>query len=139
MNIPGDGVSDEEIREIYRVYRKIAVVGMSRNPDKPSHYVPRYLMERGYEIYPINPTADEILGKKVYKSISDLPEDVEILNVFRPSEEIPGIVDEALKKNFKVIWLQEGIYNEDIIKAREKGVTTIWNRCMMKEYKRLFE
>ncbi len=139
MNIPSDGLTDEEIKEIYKKYRKIAVVGMSRNPEKPAHYVPRYLMENGYEIIPINPTADEILGKKVYKSISDVPEDTEILNVFRPSDEVPKIVEEALKKNFKVIWLQEGIFHESIYKAREKGIITVWNRCMMKEHRRLFK
>ncbi len=139
MSIPKDGLTDEEIKEIYKKYRKIAVLGMSRNPEKPAHYVPKYLMEKGYEIIPINPTAEEILGRKVYKSISDIPEDADILNVFRPSEEVPKIVEEALKKNFKVIWLQEGIFHESIYKAREKGIITVWNRCMMKEYRRLFE
>lgn len=139
MSIPSDGLTDEEIKEIYMKYRKIAVVGMSRNPEKPAHYVPRYLIEKGYEVIPINPTAEEILGRKVYKSISEVPEDAEVLNVFRPSEEVPRIVEEALKKNFKVIWLQEGIFHESIYKAREKGIITVWNRCMMKEYRRLFE
>jgi len=139
MRIPSDELNDEEIKEIYKKYRKIAIIGMSRNPEKPAHYVPKYLIEKGYEIIPINPTADEILGRKAYKSISEVPEDTEILNVFRPSEEVPKIVEEALKKNFKVIWLQEGIFHESIYKAREKGVITVWNRCMMKEYKRLFE
>jgi len=139
MKIPSDELKDEEIKEIYKKYRKIAVVGMSRNPEKPAHYVPKYLLEKGYEIIPINPTADEILGRKVYKSISEVPDDTEILNVFRPSEEVPKIVEEALKKGFKVIWLQEGIFHESIYRARERGMKTVWNRCMMKEYQRLFE
>ena len=139
MEIPNDGLSDDEIREIYRKYRKVAIIGMSRNPEKPAHYVPKFLMEKGFEIIPVNPVADEILGRKVYKSLEEIPGDIDIVDEFRPSHEVPKIVDEAIKKNVKVIWLQEGIYQPDIEKAREKGVLTVWNRCMMREYKRLFE
>ncbi len=138
MTIPPDGLSDEEIREIYRSVKRIAVVGMSRNPEKPAHYVPMFLMERGYEIVPVNPVADEIAGLKVYKSLSEIPGEVDLVDVFRPSEEVPKIVEEALAKGVKVIWLQEGIYHPSIEEARKKGVKTVWNRCMMREYKRLF-
>ncbi len=139
MEIPNDGLTDDEIREIYRKYRRVAVIGMSRNPEKPAHYVPKFLMEKGFDIIPVNPVADEILGKKVYKSLEEVPGDIDIVDVFRPSHEIPRIVDEAIRKNVKVIWLQEGIYHPVIERAREVGVLTVWNRCMMREYKRLFE
>ncbi len=138
MEIPPDGLTDEEIREIYRSVRRIAVVGMSRNPEKPAHYVPMFLREKGYEIIPVNPVADEIAGLKAYKSLLEIPGEVDLVDVFRPSEEVPRVVEEALKKGVKVIWLQEGIYHPEAEKAREKGVRVVWNRCMMREYQRLF-
>jgi len=138
MEIPPDGLTDEEIREIYRTVKRIAVVGMSRNPDKPAHYVPMFLREKGYEIIPVNPVADEIAGLKAYKTLLDIPGQVDLVDVFRPSEEVPRIISEALEKGVRIIWLQEGIYHPEAEKAREKGVKVVWNRCMMREYERLF-
>ncbi len=139
MGIPSDGLTDEEIREIFKL-KRIAVIGMSRNPEKPAHYVPMYLKERGYDIIPVNPVAEEISGMKVYKSISEVPGEIDIVDVFRPSEETPDIVREAVKKKPKVIWLQEGIYHPDAVEiARNAGITIVWNRCMKREYGRLFE
>ena len=139
MNIPSDGLTDDQIREIFQL-KRIAVVGMSRNPEKPAHYVPMYLKKRGYEIIPINPVAKEISGMKVYKSISEVPGEIDIVDVFRPSEETPDIVREAVKKKPKVIWLQEGIYHPEAVEiARDAGITIVWNRCMKREYGRLFE
>ncbi len=137
--IPSDGYTDDEIRDIFLNSRRIVVVGMSRNPDKPAHYVPMYLKERGYEIIPVNPMADEIAGLKVYKSILDVEGDIDVVDVFRPSEEVPKVVREAIKKNPKVIWLQEGIYHPEAVElAHEAGIKIVWNRCMMREHKRLF-
>jgi hypothetical protein len=139
MSIPRDGLTDDQIREIFKL-KRIAVIGMSRNPEKPAHYVPMYLKERGYDIIPVNPVAEEISGMKVYKSISEVPGEVDIVDVFRPSEETPDIVREAVKKRPKVIWLQEGIYHPDAVEiARNAGITIVWNRCMKREYSRLFE
>ena len=139
MSIPSDGLMDDQIKEIFRL-KRIVVVGMSRNPEKPAHYVPMYLRERGYEIIPVNPVADEISGMKVYKSIGEVPGEIDIIDVFRPSEETPDIVREAVKKRPRVIWLQEGIYHPDAVEiARNAGITIVWNRCMKREYGRLFE
>ena len=138
MSIPRDGLSDEDIRDILLSCRRIAVVGMSRNPNKPAHYVPMYLKWRGYEIIPVNPMAEEISGLRVYKSLRDIDGDIDIVNVFRPSDEAPRVVEEALVKRPRVIWLQEGIYHPEAVRiARENGVRIVWNRCMMKEHRRL--
>jgi len=138
MSIPPDGLSDEDVIEIYRNSRRIAVIGMSRNPEKPANYVPMFLKEKGYEIIPVNPVAEEIMGMKAYKRLEDIPGEIDVVDVFRPSEEVPDIVKSVLEKGAKVLWLQEGIYHPDAEKARMKGLKVVWNRCMMREYKRLF-
>ena len=133
-----DPHTDEEIRKILSM-NKVAVIGMSKNSSKAAHYVPRYLSENGYEIIPVNPTTDEILGKKCYDSVSDVSDDVEIVEVFRPSEEVLPFVQEAIKKKPKVIWLQEGIHNSEAEElARNAGIDIVFNRCMLAEHRRLF-
>jgi predicted CoA-binding protein len=135
--IPPDGLTDEEIKQILSL-KRVAVVGMSRDPAKPAHYVPKYLLERGYEIIPVNPTADVILGLRVYKSLKEVPGPVDIVDVFRPSEAVPEVVREAVSVRPKVIWLQEGIYHPEAVEvARANGIRIVWNRCMMKEHRRL--
>jgi predicted CoA-binding protein len=132
-----DPSSDEQIREILSL-NKITVVGMSKNSSKAAHYVPKYLSENGYDITPVNPTTDEILGKKCYSSISEIDEDIDIVDVFRPSDQVLPIIEEAIKKKPKVIWLQQGIHNseaEDL--AKEAGIKVIFNRCMLAEHQRL--
>jgi len=138
-----DGLSDEEIRSIFSKYKVIAVVGMSRDKEKPGHYVPKFLMKYGYKIIPVNPNADEIvvgnLTLKSYKSLTDIQEDVDIVNVFRRSEDVPPVAEDAIRKGAKVFWMQEGIYNKEAVeKLRKAGITVVWDRCMMKEYSRLF-
>ena len=129
------------IKKIYENYKTIAVYGMSANPAKPSNYVPAFLMEHGYNIIPINPAAQEILGKKSYTRLEDIPEEIEILNVFRPSEVAPDVVREAIERkksrgDINLIWLQEGIIsNEAKELAEENGIEFIQDRCMLKEYK----
>ena len=133
-----DSYSDDEIREILSL-KKIAVVGMSQFPHKDAHLVPRYLAENNYEIIPVNPNVDEILGKKSYKQTSDIPGSIDIIDVFRPSDQVLPIVKDAIMKNPKVIWLQEGIHNkeaEDL--ARKQGIKVVFNRCMLAEHRRLF-
>ena len=130
--------NDEQIKKFYEL-KNIAVVGMSKNPEKAAHYVPKYLSEKGYNIIPVNPTADEILGKKCYSELSDIPEHVDIVDVFRPSEQVMSVINEAIKLKPKVIWLQEGIHNiEAESLAQKAGIEVIFNRCMLAEHQRLF-
>lgn len=133
-----DTHTDEQIKKFYEL-KNIAVVGMSKNPEKAAHYVPKYLAEKGYNIIPVNPTADEILGKKCYHELSDIPEHIDIVDVFRPSEQVMPVINEAVKLKPKVIWLQEGIHNiEAESLAQKAGIEVIFNRCMLAEHQRLF-
>lgn len=134
-----DSHSDEEIKRIYSL-KNVAVVGMSKNPDKAAHYVPKYLTEHGYNVIPVNPTATEILGKKCYPRVSDVPVQVDIVDVFRPSEAVPEVVKDATAKSgVKVIWMQEGIYSEEAEKiAKQNSLDVVFNRCMMAEHMRIF-
>ncbi len=139
MKMPKDKHTDEEIKRILSDYKVVAVVGMSREEGKDSHEIPKYLIENGYEVIPVNPNADSILGKKSYKSVSDVPEKVDIIDIFRPSDKVLPAVKDAIKMKPKVIWMQEGISNEEARRlAESKGITVIFNRCMMKEHVRLF-
>ena len=133
-----DSYTDAEIRDILSL-KHIAVVGMSKNDYKAAHYVPKYLSENGFDIIPVNPTTDEILGKKCYNALSDINDYIDIVDVFRPSELVLSVVEEAIKKNPKVIWLQEGIHNPEAEEmARKKGIKVVFNRCMLAEHRRLF-
>jgi predicted CoA-binding protein len=133
-----DSHSDDEIRKIYSL-KNIAVVGMSKNPDKAAHYVPKYLHDHGYNIIPVNPTATEILGKKCYPSLLDIPVEIDIVDVFRPSEQVKPVIEESIKIKPKVIWLQEGIHNlEAETIAQKSGIKVVFNRCMLAEHQRLF-
>ena len=132
-----DSHTDEEIKDIFTL-KKIAVIGMSKHPVKAAHFVPKYLSEQGYDITPVNPTANEILGKKCYPDISSVQDSIDIVDVFRPSEQVLSVVQNAIKKKPKVIWLQEGIHNEKAENlAREHGIDIVFNRCMLAEHQRL--
>ncbi len=137
-------VTDKLLQEIFAKYHTIAVYGMSRTPGKPARYVPAFLISKGYHIIPVNPHAEEILGRKSYPSLAEIPGDIDILAVFRPSEEAPKVVQEALERkkargDIAVIWLQEGIVSEEAQKlAEDAGIIFIQDRCMRKEFKRLF-
>ena len=132
-----DTHSDEEIIEILNL-KKVVVIGMSKHQEKAAHFVPKYLSENGFDIIPVNPNSDEILNKKCYKEINDIKDDVDIVDVFRPSEDVLPFVKDAIKKNPKVIWLQEGIHNEEAENlAREHGIDVVFNRCMLAEHQRL--
>lgn len=132
-----DSHTDDEIRQILTL-KKVVVIGMSQHPAKAAHGVPRYLSENGYDITPVNPNADNILGKKCLDSISEVKEGIDIVDIFRPSEQVLQIVEEAIKKKPKVIWLQEGIYNQEAeALARNAGIHVVFNRCMLAEHQRL--
>jgi uncharacterized protein len=135
-----DSHSDFEIRNIYGM-KNIAVVGMSKNEEKAGHFVPKYLIEQGYNIVPVNPTITEVLGRKAYPTIADIPQKIDIVDIFRRSEDVPAVVDDAINKKdeINVIWMQSGIYNEKAEKkAKENGIDVVYNRCMMEEHRRLF-
>jgi len=130
--------SDAAIRDILTSYRRIAVVGLSDRPDRPSYGVAAYLQQAGYDITPVNPTIEETLGLKAVDSLSDVLQPVEIVDVFRRSEDVPPVVDDAIASGAKVIWLQLGIVNEPAAqRARQAGLTVIQNRCMKVEHARL--
>ncbi|MCS5528131.1 MAG: CoA-binding protein [Nitrosopumilus sp.] len=132
-----DDHSDKEIQDILSL-KRVVVIGMSKNSSKAAHFVPKYLSNNGFEITPVNPTTDEILGKKCYNSILDVDCSIDIVDIFRPSNDVLPFVKDAIKKKPKVIWLQEGIHNseaEDL--ARKEGITVVFNRCMLAEHKRL--
>ena len=136
-------MSAEEIRSILEKYKTIAVVGLSKNPAKDSHRVAKYLKAEGYHIIPINPFAGAILGEECYKSLLDVPETIEIVDIFRRAKDVPPIVDQAIeltKKlgNPRVIWMQLGIVNEKAARrARNAGLTVVMDRCMKIEHKHL--
>ena len=133
-----DSYSDEQIKEILSL-KKVAVIGMSQNPEKDAHTVPKYLLKNNYDITPVNPNAKEILGKKSYSKISDVPGSIDIVDIFRPSDQVLPIIQDAINKKPKVIWLQEGIHNPEAEKlARSAGIQVIFNRCMLAEHRRLF-
>lgn len=133
-----DNHSDEEIKKIFSL-KNVAVIGMSKHSQKAAHYVPKYLKEQGYNIIPVNPTTSEILGSKSYPDIARVPDQIDIVDVFRPSDEVLSVVQSAIKKKPKVIWLQEGIHNNEAEElARKEGIDVVFNRCMFAEHKRLF-
>jgi len=134
-----DNHSDNEIRKMYN-FKNIAVVGMSRDPVKAAHFVPKYMIEKGYNIIPVNPLANEILGRRTYSKVSDIKSQVDIVDVFRPSEDVYSVVEDSVKKpGVRVIWLQEGIHNTDAEKiALDNKINVVFNRCLMAEHMRLF-
>ena len=136
---------EDEITEILRNHRNVAVVGLSRDPKKDSYEVADYLKSKGYKIIPINPFADEILGERCYKSLLDLPDDIkrsiEIVDIFRPSKDVLPIVEQALQLRRKygrpfVVWMQLGIVNQDAAKmAKDAGMRVIMDKCIKIELK----
>jgi hypothetical protein len=133
-------MKDEEIKYILRDFKTIAVVGISPKEDRPSYVVASYLKSKGYRIIPVRPDGDEILGEKVYHSLSEIPNEVgvEVVDIFRKSEDVPPIVQEAIRRRAKAIWMQEGvIHKEAADKAEKAGLKVIMDRCMKKELQRL--
>ena len=132
-----DEHTDDQIREILSL-NKVAVIGMSKNSSKAAHYVPKYLSDNGFNVIPVNPSSDEILGEKCYDSVLDIDEQIDIVDVFRPSDQVLPFVKDAIKKKPKVIWLQEGIHNSEAEElAKIHGIKVVFNRCMLAEHRRL--
>ena len=137
--IDTDKNSDDVLKRIYG-FKNIAVVGMSPTEGKPANYVPKYLIEKGYNVIPVNPMYEEILGNRSYPKVSDIPQNVEIVDIFRKSEDVlPVVQDATLKNGIKVIWMQLGIYNREAREmAEKKNMSVVYNRCILKEHQRLF-
>ena len=127
-----------EISDILKNYKTVAVIGMSKNPEKDAYRIPEYLMKNGFRVIPVNPSADEILGQKSYKRLTDVPGNVDIVDVFRPSEDVPNYVQDVIQKKPKVFWEQLGIHNSE---AEEKiasaGIKVVFDRCMLQEHHKL--
>lgn len=137
-NMEKDSHTDKEIKKIFSL-KNVAVIGMSKHPEKAAHYVPKYLVEQGYNIIPINPTTTEILERKCHHSITEVDQPIDIVDVFRPSDQVLPVVEEAIRMKPKVIWLQQGIHNLEAEElARNKGIKVVFNRCMLAEHQRLF-
>jgi len=130
--------SDAELRAILRA-ETVAVVGSSSTPGKDAHEIPKYLQEQGYEVLPVNPHADDVLGRPAYDSLAEVEEDVDVVDVFRPSDEVAGIVDEVLSRDdADVVWLQLGIHDDDAVaRAEASGRRVVQDRCMKPEHQRL--
>ena len=129
---------DDELREILDL-ETIAVVGCSTSPGKAAHDIPKYMLDRGYEVIPVNPYADEIFGREAYDSLAEVEQTVDIVDVFRPGEEAPGIVDEALgRDDVQVVWLQLGITHDEAGERVEAaGKRFVQDRCLKVEHRRL--
>jgi len=129
----------KEMEEVLRSHRSIAVVGASRKRERDSYWVVRYLTEAGYRVFPVNPNVQEIDGIRCYPSLRDIPEPVEIVDIFRKPEAVPEIVEEAAEIGAKVIWMQEGVIsNRAAEMAIERGMKVIMNRCIKKIHMALF-
>ena len=132
-----DSYSDKQIIEFLSL-KTVAVIGMSKHSSKAAHYVPKYLLDNGYDVTPVNPTADKILEINCYDSVSEINGPIDIIDIFRPSDQISSIIHDCIEKKPKVIWLQEGIHDfESEELARKAGILVVFNRCMLAEHQRL--
>ena len=141
-------MSRSDIEDILKRFKTVAVVGISRDLEKDSHRVSAYLKAHGFHIIPVNPFADEVLGEKSYKSLLDIPPEIqktiEVVEIFRPSEDVPNIVEQAIKLKarygtLQVVWMQLGITNEEAAEAaKNAGLIVVMNKCMMIEHKHVF-
>lgn len=123
--------SDDDLRSLLVEAKTIAMVGASSNPDRTSHAIMKQLLDAGYHVIPVNPKETEILGQKAYAALADIPEKVEIVDVFRKSEDTPGIADEAIAIGAKALWLQLGVSSEDAAtRAKAGGLTVVMDKCI---------
>ena len=130
--------NDKEMKDILLSARTIASVGLSSNQERESFWIVSYLKEQGYRIIPVNPTATEILGEKAYPDLSSVPEKIDVVQVFRKPEDVPPVVDEAIKVGAKVVWMQEGIsHAEAAANARAAGLQVVMDACMRATHRRL--
>ena len=129
--------SADSIADILKKYKSIAVVGLSSDPARPSHGVASYMKSAGYRIIPVNPNEREVLGEKSYARVEDVPEKIDIVNIFRRAADVPPVVDGAIRAGAKVIWMQLGIENAEAAeKARATGITVVMDACLLVEHKK---
>jgi predicted CoA-binding protein len=133
--------SDDGVREILRETKTIAVIGIKMEADKPAHYVPAYMKERGFKVIPVPvfyPEATEIMGEKLYRSLAEIPEDVDMVNIFRRPTDVPLHLDDILAKKPKSVWMQSGIRNDEVAEALAKaGIKVVQDLCLMVEHRAL--
>jgi uncharacterized protein len=135
MTTPEGQARTADIDAILDSYRVVAVVGLSKDPNRPSHRVAQYMQEHGYRIIPVNPDCQEILGEKCYASLEDIPFPVEVVDIFRKVEAIPAIVDAAIAAGAKAVWMQQGLEEpRSAQKARQAGLTVVMDRCLKIEH-----
>ena len=128
----------EKIAELLRSAKRIAVVGLSSNPMRISYAVSEYMQSQGYRVIPVNPMIRESLGEKAYATLREVPEKIDIVNLFRRSEFVPEVVEEAIRLKVPAIWMQEGVVHEEAAKkARAAGIFVVMDRCLLKENRRL--
>lgn len=131
-------MNDKQIEQILRTAHTVATVGLSTHWDKPSCNVPLYLKSQGYRVIPVNPKSNEIMGEKSYPDLLSVPEKIDVVQIFRPSKDVPPIVDQAIQMGAKVVWMQEGIKNHAAAKkAQAAGLQVVMDRCMGVEHRRL--
>jgi hypothetical protein len=128
----------KQVADILRVCRTIAVVGLSAKRYRPSYGVAEYMQRAGYRIIPVNPHETEVLGEKCYPDVESVPEPIDIVDIFRRSEFVPEIVEAAIRKGAKAIWMQEGVIHEEAARrAKEAGLAVVMDRCILKDHRRL--
>ena len=131
-------MNDQMMKDILLSAKTIASVGLSSNQQKESFWIASYLKDQGYRIIPVNPTANEILGEKAYPDLSSIPEKVDVVQVFRKPEDVPPVVDEAIKIGAGAVWMQEGIVHEEAAqRARDAGLQVVMDACMRATHRRL--
>jgi len=131
-------MGNADIKQIITSYHTVAVVGLSPDEGKPSYEVAAYLKKAGYRIIPVNPACRQVLGERCYASLAEIPDQVEIVDIFRRSEFVPEIVEQAIAKGVKAIWMQEGVVNEEAAaRAEAAGLAVVMDHCMLKEHHKL--
>jgi len=133
-------MKDEELKKIFKNCKTVAVVGISPKEDRPSYRVASYLQSKGYRIIPVRPDGDTILDEKVYPHLMEIPKEIEIdvVDIFRKSEEVPPIVEEAIRRRAKIVWMQEGVIHQKAGEDAERaGLKVVMDRCIKKEHERL--
>ncbi len=132
-------MNDSQMKKVFETAHTIATVGLSGDPEKPAHYVPEYLQSIGYRVIPVNPRLTEIFGQKVYPDLLSIPVPVDVVQIFRPPQEVPAIVEQAIQIGARVVWMQIGTGNREAARqAEQAGLEVVMDRCMMVEHNRLF-
>ncbi len=129
---------DPEVADLLRTARTIAVVGLSNKASRPSQGVTEYMQNQGYRIIPVNPNETEVLGEKAYAKLEDVPEKIDIVNIFRRSEHVSDLVDSAIRIGARAVWMQEGVVDEEAAKrAEQAGLVVVMDRCILKKHRQL--